>query len=58
MQKRYVHVEILFLFFGKTSSLIFLQRPRYSREEVPFDRISLEKRQDSAREETPEEGEI
>jgi hypothetical protein len=53
VQKRHVHFSLLAKHY-----LIFLQRPRYSREEVPFDRMSIDKRQDSAREETPEEGEI
>jgi pre-mRNA-processing factor 40 len=34
------------------------KRPRYEREEVLSDRMSMDKRQGPAREETPEEGEI
>ena len=48
---------MIFLFWRSLIS-IFLQRPRYSREEVPSDRMGIDKRQDATREETPEEGEI
>ena len=57
VQKRHVHFDD-FSLLAKPYLFFFLQRPRYSREEVPSDRMSIDKRQDSTREETPEEGEI
>ena len=55
VQKRHVRFDDFFFLLAKPHRFFFfLQRPRYSREEVPSDRM----RQDSTREETPEEGEI
>ena len=56
VQKKYAHADDLSHLNSHPFDL--QQRPRYEREEVPSDRMGIDKGQGSAREETPEEGEI